>query len=185
MIQLKDQTLSGDYGRAWVRQKNRVHNRLIKIGQSAWLYQIIRISLGLFFFYSGVSKLVNPKAFALVIEAYGLIPDFMNMPVAISLPSLEVIAALGLLKEVRGSLSIITGLIILFMGILGYGIYLGLDIDCGCFGPGDPEGDAYHSLQGALYKNLLLMVGIIYLFMWRYIRINRKDSLKYWLLKII
>lgn len=181
----KDQTLSADYRQEWDRQESRTYCRIKKTGRSVWLYQIIRVLLGLLFFYSGVTKILHPGDFALVIEAYGLIPDFLVMPAAIGLPLLEIIAALGLLKEVKGSLSIITGLLILFMGVLGYGLYLGLDIDCGCFGPGDPEGKAFHSLRDALYKNFMLIGGITYLYWYRIIRIKGKTAFKYWFLQII
>jgi len=185
MLHPKDQTLSADYRQEWDRQESRTYYWFMKMARSFWLYQVIRVLLGLLFFYSGVTKILHPGDFALVIEAYGLIPDFLVMPAAISLPLLEIMAALGLLKELKGSLSIITGLVILFMGVLGYGIYLGLDIDCGCFGPGDPEGEVFHSLRDALYKNFFLIGGIIYLYWYRIIRINRKNTFKYWFLQII
>ena len=185
MLHPKDQTLSADYRREWDRQESRTYCWIMKVGRSVWLYQIIRVLLGLLLFYSGVTMILHPGAFALVIEAYGLIPDFLVMPAAIGLPLLEIVAALGLLKEVKGSLSIITGLLILFMGVLGYGIYLGLDIDCGCFGPGDPEGKAFHSLRDALYKNFFLIGGITYLYWYRIIRIIGKTAFKYWFLQII
>ena len=41
----------------------------------------------------------------------------------------------------------------LFMAILGYGISMGLDVDCGCFGPEDPESKAFHGLRAALYRD--------------------------------
>ena len=45
----------------------------------------------------------------------------MRMQVAIALPAIGGIVGIGLL---------------LFMGVLGYGIYMGLDVDCGCFSSG-------------------------------------------------
>jgi hypothetical protein len=56
------------------------------------------------------------------------------------------------------------------MAVVSYGIWMGLDIDCGCFGPGDLEGEAYKGLRPALYRNLILSVGIFYLYGWRFIR---------------
>ena len=43
-----------------------------------------------------------------------------------------------------------------------------LDIDCGCFGPNDPEAVAFHDLRGAFYRDLLLMLLIAYLYLWRF-----------------
>jgi uncharacterized membrane protein YphA (DoxX/SURF4 family) len=134
--------------------------------------------LAIVFLYSGVSKLFDPKAFAAIVEAYGLIPDAWAMPVAVALPLLEAIAALGLMWDVRGSLAVITGLIILFMAILGYGIHMGLDIDCGCFGPDDPEYRGFGSLRPALYRDIIMMLGIFYLYMWRYWKKYQKHESK-------
>jgi hypothetical protein len=92
------------------------------------------------------------------------------MPIAVALPVLEIVAAVGLFFDVRGSLGALTGLLIFFMAVVSYGIWMGLDIDCGCFGPGDIEGEAYSGLRPALYRNLLLIVGIAYLYGWRFIR---------------
>ena len=137
---------------------------------SPWLYRLIRIVIAILFYWSGVAKLFDPRSFALVIEAYGFIPESMIMPMAICLPVLELITAIGLLADIKGSLTIITGLLGLFMVILAYGIWLGLDIDCGCFGLEDPEGEAYHGLRPAMYRNFIILGGIIYLYIWRFTR---------------
>ena len=137
---------------------------------SLWFYRIIRVSLAIVFLWSGVSKLFAPESFAVVIGAYGIIPESWNLPVSILLPALEVILATGLLFDIRGTLTGITGLLVLFMAILAYGIQMGLDVDCGCFGPNDPEAEAFHGLRSAFYRDLGLMAGIGYLYVWRRIR---------------
>jgi rhodanese-related sulfurtransferase len=53
------------------------------------------------------------------------------------------------------------------MAILGYGIWMGLDVDCGCFGPEDPESRAYHGLRSALYRDFMMLAGVLYLYAWR------------------
>ena len=134
------------------------------------IYHLIRISLSVIFLWSGISKLIDPKKFAVIIDVYGLIPDALILPMAIVLPFLEMVFGLGLLLEIRGSLAVITGLLMLFMAILSYGIWLGLDVDCGCFGPQDPESEAFHSLRPALYRDYIMIAGIAYLYFWRYYR---------------
>ena len=89
------------------------------------------------------------------------------MPLAVFLPLLEMIFGLGLLLDIKGSLAGITGLLMLFTAILGYGIRLGLDVDCGCFGPQDLESRAYHSLRPALYRDFAMIAGVIFLYLWR------------------
>lgn len=140
---------------------------------SIWSYRIIRMILAGIFLWSGLAKLLAPASFAVIIEAFGLIPESWVMPVALLLPALEVIAAVGLLMDIRGSLAVVSGMLILFITILLYGIQMGLDIDCGCFGPQDPESAAFHSLRLALYRDFVMMAGVIYLYIWRYYHLNR------------
>ena len=71
------------------------------------------------------------------------------------------------LGEIEGSLAGITGLLVLFIIILGYGIRMGLDVDCGCFGPDDPEAKAFHGLRVSLYRDLAMLAGIGFMFVWR------------------
>ncbi len=135
-----------------------------------WPYRIIRWVLAGIFLWSGTSKLLTPVSFTVIIEAFGLIPESWIMPVAIILPVVEIFAAVGLLLDIRGSLAVVSGMLVLFMAILLYGIHQGLDIDCGCFGPQDPESEAFHNLRPALYRDLVLMAGVIYLYFWRFYR---------------
>jgi len=134
------------------------------------IYHLIRVLLSVIFLWSGISKLMDPTEFAVIIDAYGLIADAWILPLATILPLLEMIFGLGLLLEIRGSLTVITGLLMLFLAILSYGIWLGLDVDCGCFGPQDPESKAYHSLRPALYRDFVMIAGVVYLYVWRYYR---------------
>ncbi len=120
---------------------------------SGWLYKLTRWILGGVFIYAGSTKLMEPRIFTVLIEAYGFVPESLLMPVAIGLPFLEVIAGFGLLFDIRGSLAVITGLLVLFMVVLGYGIWMGLDVDCGCFAPEDLEAEAFHGLRLSLFRD--------------------------------
>jgi hypothetical protein len=144
----------------------------------AWMYPILRWSLGIIFIYSGATKLLAPLPFAVLIEAYGIVPEGLLMPVAVFLPALEVIAGAGLLGDVHGSLSVIASLLLLFIAILGYGIRMGLDVDCGCFGPEDPESEAFHSLRPALYRDLIMLTSVAFLYGWRRYRHVQPIKLK-------
>lgn len=132
------------------------------------LYRLVRWTLAVLFILAGSRKLADPQAFAVIIRDFGLVPEWSVMPFALLLPAVEVIAALGLIFDLRGSLAVITGLLAFFITILLYGIHLGLDIDCGCFGPEDPEAGAYHNLRAALYRDLMMMAGILFLYGWRF-----------------
>jgi uncharacterized membrane protein YphA (DoxX/SURF4 family) len=132
-----------------------------------WLYRLCRWTLAVIFIYAGGTKLLEPENFAVLIEAYGIVPEELLMPVAIGLPLLEVIGGIGLLFDIRGSLALITGLLVLFMVVLGYGIWMGLDVDCGCFGPEDPEAKAFHGLRLSLFRDLATMTGVFFIYGWR------------------
>ena len=135
-----------------------------------WIYKLTRWILGCVFICAGSIKLLEPKTFVVLIEAYGIVPESLLMPMAIFLPALEVVAGIGLLFDIGGSLSVIAGLLGLFIAILGYGIWIGLDIDCGCFGPEDPESEAFHSLRISLYRDLIMLAGVAFLCGWRQYR---------------
>jgi uncharacterized membrane protein len=131
------------------------------------LYILLRWCLGGIFIFAGITKLMAPETFAILIDAYGLVPGFLLLPVSLILPVLEITAGAGLLFDVKGSLSLTAGLMVLFIAVMGYGIWMGLDIDCGCFGPGDPESEAFHGLKAALCRDVFLLTGIVLLFGWR------------------
>ena len=133
-----------------------------------WAYRGLRWGVALVFLYAGALKLADPEAFAVVIEAYGLVPDWLLIPLAMMLPALEVVAALGLIFDLRGSLAIIVVLLAVFILVLGYGVWMGLDVDCGCFGPEDPESRAYAGIRPALYRDFALVAGVLLLYGWRY-----------------
>lgn len=144
-------------------------------------YHIARICLGLLFLWSGAGKLLDIESFGVLIDAYGLIPKELTGPAAILLAALEVLAGIGMILDIYGSLAIITCLTLLFMMILGYGIRMGLDIDCGCFGPSDPEAKAFHGLRTALYRDFIILAGIAYLYIWRLMRNVRPAHFHFYL----
>ena len=142
-------------------------------GICGWIYKLTRWILGAVFIYAGSTKLMEPRIFTVLIEAYGFVPEGLLIPVAIGLPLLEVIAGFGLLFDIRGSLAVITGLLVLFMVVLGYGIWMGLDVDCGCFGPEDPEAEAFHGLRLSLFRDMVMIAGVIFIYGWRRYRAIR------------
>jgi rhodanese-related sulfurtransferase/uncharacterized membrane protein YphA (DoxX/SURF4 family) len=136
-------------------------------------YRVARWSVAVAFLYAGATKLADPRSFAALIDAYGIVPASLLMPVAVGLPALEVAAAIGLMADIRGSLAVTSVLLAVFMAVLAYGIRMGLDVDCGCFGLDDIESRAYHGLRGAFYRDLAMMFGILYLYIARYYRAIR------------
>jgi len=140
------------------------------------LYNAVRICLAALFIYGGAIKLLDPKAFARTISSYDIVPEVFLPVVAIGLPLLETFAGVGLLFDIRGSLAVISGLLGLFVFVLGFGILKGLNADCGCFGV--DELAKQDSLLQALYRDLAL-IGIIvpYLYLSRRFRQHFQNNL--------
>ena len=84
--------------------------------------------------------------------------------VAVGLPALELLAGVGLIFEVRGSLTVIAVLLLIFLVILGYAVWQNLDIDCGCFTAEDLAGQ--EGLKMAFRRDLLMIGATIFLY-WR------------------
>jgi uncharacterized membrane protein YphA (DoxX/SURF4 family) len=129
-----------------------------------WLYHFLRLALAGIFIYAGFIKLLDPQAFAHAIAQYDLVPEGLLPLVAVGLPALELLAGLGLIGEVRGSLTIIAILLLIFLVILGYAVGQNLDIDCGCFTA--DELDSQHHVKTAFRRDLVMIAATLCLH-WR------------------
>jgi len=141
---------------------------------STWSYHLLRIALGGIFIYSGAIKLLDVKGFARMISLYDLVPEQLLAAVAIALPSLEVVAGIGLLFEVPGALSAIFAMLLMFCTILWYGILQDLDIDCGCFSTEELKGQ--NSLRHALYRDFVMLAVCCFLYYYRFLQTRRKQG---------
>lgn len=160
----------------FILKESKFFSFLRKILFSSAFYHIIKLTLSLIFIYAGIVKIVDPKAFAKAISQYELVPEMLLAPLAIGLPTLEILAGLGLLFSIRGSLAIIFGLLITFIFVLWYGILRNLDIDCGCFSPEELRSHA--SLWHAFYRDIVMIGGVIYLYLSKRIH-NGSKPIKY------
>ncbi len=85
--------------------------------------------------YASLDKLRHPDTFAEALYNYQLLPDVAINLVAIWLPWLELVSG-GLLVLglwVRGSILVLSGLMVVFLAALGINLAGGLDTHCGCF----------------------------------------------------
>ncbi|MBF0258518.1 MAG: DoxX family protein [Desulfamplus sp.] len=130
-------------------------------------YKIIRIALGVIFFYSGFLKLTDLSSFKEVISAFGIVPWQIRSFTALLISTSEFIAGIGLILDIKGSLTAVFSMLIMFIIVLLYGIQMGFDIDCGCFGSDDPIGSAFHGLRSAFVRDVILVFFTTYLFIWR------------------
>ncbi len=155
------------------RPEKRWH---IAVLASIWPYRLVRCGLGGLFVYAGMMKVTDVQSLAETIGDFGLVPESLLFAQAAGLVTLEIAAGIGLLVDIRGSLAAITGMLVLFSAGLAYGIWLGLDIDCGCFGLGG-SGEEGHGLHGTLYRDLIMIALCGYLYWSRYIRAARPIDL--------
>ena len=99
------------------------------------IYLLLRVFMGLVFIWASWDKLLDPVVFARVVHSDRLIPSAMVNLVAIILPWIELTCGLlliiGLLT--KGSVFIIDSLLFIFILALGFNLYRGFDISCGCF----------------------------------------------------
>ncbi len=101
----------------------------------------MRVLMGGIFLYAGYDKVLNPEQFALIVYNYRLLPDRLVNAVALVLPWVEIVAGaflvLGLFPW--ASVTVYSGLVMVFMTGIVISLIRGLDITCGCFST-DPEG---------------------------------------------
>lgn len=120
------------------------------------LVTIGRIVLGLVFLYAAYAKLhpapgdhwsissinVSLTLFALQVDSYQLLPSWAVLLVARTVPFLEL--GLGLLLLLGWGLRYVaaasSALLLVFFAVMVRTYHAGLQINCGCFGPGEQLG---------------------------------------------
>src|SRR5262245_140983 len=101
---------------------------------------LLRIALGGIFLYAAYTKLQSPwQVFAMGIDSYQVLPEWGSALVARTLPWLEVLIGLLLLlgRFLRISSVATSALLLVFFGLMVRAYAKGMEIDCGCFGPGE------------------------------------------------
>ncbi len=122
---------------------------------------IIRLILGLIFFFAAVGKIADPALFAREINNYNLINFELTNLIALTLPWIELIISIFLITGIRiKASSLIAGMmLVVFIFAVASAMARNLDINCGCFG---------RTIQkvgwGKIFENTALLIGSIYLF---------------------
>jgi uncharacterized membrane protein YphA (DoxX/SURF4 family) len=99
------------------------------------LFTAARLLLGGIFIWASWDKILDPAAFAQAIANYQIVPAWVGNLSALGLPWIELVCGICLIinRWTRGSALITAALIVVFMGALGYNIFRGMDVSCGCF----------------------------------------------------
>jgi len=106
-----------------------------------WVSLLLRLILGGCFLYAGILKIQSPQAFADSIASFQLLPNPLINLLAITLPVFEVIVGLMLITGYERGVAALSVLILttVFAVAVISALARGLQVDCGCFGSGQPS----------------------------------------------
>lgn len=95
-----------------------------------------RILLAVMFLVAAAHKVIDPASFAAAIYQYGILPPLWVNAVALTLPWIEITAAIALLtwRQARqGAALLLFGLLGVFVVAMIINLWQGAEIPCGCF----------------------------------------------------
>jgi putative oxidoreductase len=104
--------------------------------KSPWAWRILDLIVGGLFIYAGIIKAIDPIGFAIDIDNYKILPWTIGVRLAFFLPWLEMFSGVALITRrlYGGALTILTGLMLVFIGASIAAKARGIDASCGCFG---------------------------------------------------
>lgn len=139
-----------------------------------WFLFALRVILGAIFTYAGITKIQEPLNFADSIASFQMLPSqFINI-FALALPPFEIIVGLMLITgwKVRLATFATLALSVIFAIALGQALVRGLEVDCGCFGSGEPS---VLKTWASLGRDILLIAASLLLY-GVYSRRGREDA---------
>jgi len=125
-----------------------------------WVLLSLRVILGAVFLYAAYTKLSQSwLLFAMSINAYKVLPAWGVELVARTLPWFELLLGLSLISGVwlRYSATITALLLSVFFVMMLRSYGLGMEIDCGCFGFGEPISPKTLARDGALLAGAIFL----------------------------
>ncbi len=114
----------------------RLASRCRVLLTEARLRRVLHWPLSLLFLYSGGVKLLQLPQFAQAVGDFGIVADGFVRPAALLVCLIELGLAVLLWQQRSGALLATAALLVVFLSVLAYGLAIGLDIECGCFGSG-------------------------------------------------
>ncbi|MFC1759006.1 MauE/DoxX family redox-associated membrane protein [Planctomycetota bacterium] len=100
------------------------------------LSRFLHWPLSLLFLYSGSVKIFRLRQFSQSVGDFGIVLDWLVKPVALIVCFVELGIAYVLWQQRSWAMLATATLLVGFLGVLSYGMAIGLDIECGCFGSG-------------------------------------------------
>lgn len=122
----------------------------------------IRIILGMVFLVSCAGKIADPAGFASIVDNYRLLSPPLVWTTAVILPWIEALCGLALVfgRFHKGATLLICLMMIVFIGIIQYNGYRGLNVACGCF---SLSAQAPSSIALNTVRNLAILAAGIWL----------------------
>jgi uncharacterized membrane protein YphA (DoxX/SURF4 family) len=101
--------------------------------------RLAQLAIAVVFLAAALGKIGEAGPFARQIHYYRLLPIGLENLLAITLPWIELVAALALIVgyRARAGAVICAGLMGLFVFVVASAVARGIDIECGCFGTSD------------------------------------------------
>lgn len=129
------------------------------MGMTRWTALVARLLVGGIWIWAGVLKLPNPESSVSAVRAYQLLPIGWTDTVGHVLPMLEIVVGaclvLGLLTRFGGAVSALMQLAFI-IGIASVWSR-GIAINCGCFGDGGANPDAFSRYPWEIARDVGLM----------------------------
>jgi uncharacterized membrane protein YphA (DoxX/SURF4 family) len=133
-----------------------------------WIGFVARLLVGGVLLYAGLLKIGDAASSVSAVRAYQLLPLGLTEPVGNLLPMLEIVVGscllLGLFTRYAGALSAVLQLAFI-VGIVSVWSR-GIAINCGCFGNGGPDPDAFSKYPWEIARDLGLLALSLFL-VWR------------------
>ena len=131
-----------------------------------WIIRLLRVALGGVFVYAAWTKLSQPwELFAMGIDSYQVLPLKWVELVARTLPWLELavgaLLIVGRCMRLAGSVTSV--LLIVFFTLMVRAYAKGMEINCGCFGPGEMVSWRTLLRDGSLLAGSLLVTSMAFL----------------------
>jgi putative oxidoreductase len=115
------------------------------------------------FAWAGTLKALDPRTFALEVDALGILPWPVVIVVTMYLPWLEIVTAVALLipRWRNAAALLLVGLLAVFALVLISSWWRGFNFTCGCFGSGESRGFAWPLIRDLGLSSALVM-GILF-----------------------
>lgn len=138
---------------------NPPSERASPLHAAAPFFHLLRIGLGVLFLLSGADKALDPGNFLVAVRSYQILSDPWAPLLALCLPWLELLIGCCLLSQrhFHAALLLSGCLLVIFLVAILSAWMRGLEIVCGCFGPGSGTGNHLHLVGRDLALLIVVM----------------------------